>query len=187
MLYELPTKVDVNGIQYSIRSDYRAILDICCALNDCNLQEREKPIIALLIFYKDFDELPSESYQEAFEKCLWFVDGGKERTRKTGKKAPKLMDWEQDFPFIVGPVNRVLGKEIRSLKYLHWWSFLSAYTEIGDCTFQKIVSIRSKRAKGMKLEKGEREWYLQNREIVDFKMEYSHAENEMLSQWTGET
>ena len=65
------------------------------------------------------------------------------------------MDGEQDFPFIVGPVNRVLGKEIRSLKYLHWWSFLSAYTEIGDCTFQKIVSIRSKRAKGMRLEKGE--------------------------------
>ena len=45
------------------------------------------------------------------------------------------MDGEQDFPFIVGPVNRVLGKEIQSLKYLHWWSFLSAYTEIGDCTF----------------------------------------------------
>ena len=94
---------------------------------------------------------------------------------------------EQDFPFIVGPVNRVLGKEIRSLKYLHWWSFLSAYTEIGDCTFQKIVSIRSKRAKGMRLEKGEREWYLRNREIVDFKTEFSNSENEMLSQWTGGT
>lgn len=162
-------------------------MQICCTLNDCNLQEREKPLVALLIFYKDFDKLPLESYQEAFEKRLWFVDGGKERTRKTGKKAPKLMDWDQDFPFIVGLVNRVLGKEIRSLKYLHWWSFLSAYTEIGDCTFQKIVSIRSKRAKGVRLEKGEREWYMRNREIVDFKTEFSNEENEMLSQWTGGT
>ena len=97
------------------------------------------------------------------------------------------MDGEQDFPFIVGPVNRVLGKEIQSLKYLHWWSFLSAYTEIGDCTFQKIVSIQSKRAKGVRLEKGEREWYLRNLEIVDFKTEFSNVENEMLSQWTGGT
>ena len=165
-------------------------MQICCTLNDCNLQEREKSLVALLIFYKDFDKLPLESYQEGFEKCLWKKPSTSE-----------LLDWlqamvlggvpaevvKQDFPFIVGPVNRVLGKEIRSLKYLHWWSFLSAYTEIGDCTFQKIVSIRSKRAKGMRLEKGEREWYLRNREIVDFKTEFSNSENEMLSQWTGGT
>ncbi len=161
-------------------------MQICCTLNDCSLQEKEKSLVALLIFYKDFDKLPLESYQEAFEKCLWFVDGVKKKPENR-EKGPKLMDGEQDFPFIVGPVNRVLGKEIRSLKYLHWWSFLSAYTEIGDCTFQKIVSIQSKRAKGLRLEKGEREWYLRNREIVDFKTEFSNAENEMLSQWTGGT
>ena len=38
-----------------------------------------------------------------------------------------------------------------------------------------------------RLEKGEREWYMQNREIVDFKTEFSNEENEMLSQWTGGT
>lgn len=127
-------------------------MQICCTLNDCNLQEREKSLVALLIFYKDFDKLPLESYQEAFEKCLWFVDGVKKKPENR-EKGPELIDGEQDFPFIVGPVNRVLGKEIQSLKYLHWWSFLSAYTEIGDCTFQKIVSIRSKRAKVCGLKK----------------------------------
>lgn len=111
-------------------------MQICCTLNDCNLQEREKSLVALLIFYKDFDKLPLESYQEAFEKCLWFVDGVKKKPENR-EKGPELIDGEQDFTFIVGPVNRVLGKEIQSLKYLHWWSFLSAYTEIGIACFKK--------------------------------------------------
>lgn len=61
-------------------------MQICCTLNDCNLQEREKSLVALLIFYKDFDKLPLESYQEAFEKCLWFVDGVKKKPENREKR-----------------------------------------------------------------------------------------------------
>ena len=93
------------------------------------------------------------------------------------------MDWEQDFPLIIGPVNRVLGKEIRSVEYLHWWTFLSAYMEVGDCTFAQVVAIRDKKARGKKLDKAENEWLKRNRELVDFKRKYTSSDDETLNGW----
>ena len=102
------------------------------------------------------------------------------------------MAWEQDFQYIVAPVNRVLGYETRALEYdqegntggVHWWTFLSAYMEIGDCLFAQIVGIRSKKAKGKKLDKTEQEFYRKNKEIVDIKVCYTESEEALIKAWT---
>ena len=143
MNYDLPTSVEIGGESYAVRSDYRAILDICAAMSDVELNTQEKAIVALSIFYPDLEKIPSEGMREALER--WFINcGGQPENRQQ----PKLVDWEQDFPYIIAPINRVLGQEIRSVPYLHWWTFISAYYEIGDCTFAQIVSIRDKRRVG---------------------------------------
>lgn len=180
MIYDLPTSIEVGGVEYEIRSDYRAILDICIAISDPEMNEQDKALVALLIFYPHYETIPREHLQEAVEKCYWFINGG---TDDAGQKGPRLMDWEQDFQYIVSPVNRVIGQEIRSTEYLHWWSFLSAYMEIGECTFAQIVSIRDKQQRGKKLEKHEREWLQRNRHLVDFKRKYTEAEDDMLKGW----
>ena len=51
MEYTLPKTVIVGGREYSIRSDYRAILDICEALTDPELSSEEKSAVVLYIFY----------------------------------------------------------------------------------------------------------------------------------------
>lgn len=180
-VYDLPTSLEVGGTEYEIRSDYRAILDICIALSDVNLSEQDKAIVAITIMYPAFEEMPQEHYAEALQKCFWFINcGGDEGATRKG---PKLMDWKQDFQYIVAPVNRVLNTEIRAVKYLHWWSFISAYYEIGDCTFASVVRIRNKKAKGKTLDKQEMEWYNQHRQMVDFKQAYSDAEKDLLKAW----
>ena len=186
MIYDLPTSVEIAGEEYPIRSDYRAVLDICTALSDPELTAQEKSIVALGIFYGEevFQKLPANHYEEALRRCIWFIEGGTTDESST-RKRPKLMDWEQDFQYIVAPVNRVIGTEIRSVKYLHWWSFLSAYYEIGDCVFAQIVRIRSLKARGKPLDKADREWYQQNRKLVDLKTTYTEQENELLKQWGG--
>lgn len=182
MNYGLPTSVEVNGVTYKIRSDYRAVLDICTALTDPELNNDEKVITVLDIFYEDFDSIPIEDYQEAIDRCFRFINCD---TDEPQRKAPKLVDWEQDFQYIVAPINRVVGKEIRAVEYMHWWSFISAYYEIGaDCLFAQIVQIRDKRARGKKLEKYEQEWLRNNRHLVDFKRSYTTAEDELLKAWT---
>lgn len=122
-------------------------------------------------------------YQEAIRACFRFINCGTEENSR--QKSPRLVDWAQDFPYIVAPVNRVCGQEIRAAPYMHWWTFLSYYYEIGgDCTFAQIVHIRDKLARGKPLDKSERAWYRQNRNLVDFQRKYTQAEDALVKAWT---
>lgn len=178
MNFYLPVNAVFGGIEYEIRWDYRAALDICTALEDPSLDNKDKAYVAMEIFYPEFDAIPPENLQEALDFCLDFLACGEGTT--ANKKSVKLMDWEQDFKFIAPAVNRVLGKEIRDQAPLHWWTFIGAYNEIGECTFSHIVSVRDKKHRGKKLEKAEQEWYRRNRDIVDFKSKYTSADAEAL-------
>lgn len=177
----LPTTVEVAGQEYPIRSDFRAILDICVALNDPELSDTDRGQVVLEIFYPDLETMPPEDWNEAIQKCFWFLNCGNQE--KGRQNAPKLVDWEKDFQYIVSPVNRVLGKEIRSEKYVHWWTFISAYYEIGECLFSQIVRIRSQLARGKPLDQGDREWYEKNRGLVDIQRAYTAAEEAVVEEW----
>lgn len=183
MIYTLPETVELGGTEYPIRWDYRPVLDICAALSDPELSDQERAYVALSIFYPDFDEIPQELYQEAIDRCLWFINGGEDQ--RDNAKAPRLLDWEQDFNLMVNPINRVLGREIRKEKPLHWFTFLSAYMEIGDCTFAQVVRIRDQKARGKTLDKQDREWYRRNRRLVDFKHQYTDADRELMKELSG--
>lgn len=177
----LPTSVEIGGKVYDIRTDYRDILTILSAMNDPELNDREKSVAVMVAFYPDVENVPPECYDEAARRCAWFINGGVD---EPAHKSPKLMDWEQDFQYVVAPINRVMGQEIRSSPYMHWWSFLSAYYEIGDCLFAQIVRIRNLRAKG-KMDKDDRRWYQENRELVDFKMRYTSEEEDFINRMMG--
>lgn len=176
----LPTSLEVGGAEYVIRSDYRAALDICAALSDPELDGQERAAVALEVLYPEAASIPPERREEAVERCLWFLRGG---TEEPPRKGPRLVDWAQDLPYIAAPINRVLGREIRSADYLHWWTFLAAYYEIGDCTFAQIVRVRDKLARGKPLDQAERAWYAQNRHLVEFKRKYTEREEAALSRW----
>lgn len=180
MMYDLPTSLEVCGTEYAIESDYRAILDIFAVLADENLSTDEKCIGVLGIFYPDFFSMPEEHMEYAVQKCFWFINGGSE---DKGKKSPKLMDWEQDFQLLVAPINRIAGAEIRAMQYLHWWTFLAYYGEIGDCYFAQIVRIRDLKAKGKLTSKDDKEFYRRNRDVVDIKTRYSDAEENIIKGW----
>ena len=180
--YDLPTSADINGAVYQIRSDYRAVLDIIGVLGDAELSDEDRTLVSLTIFFEDFGSMPVSDFQEAIDYMLWFINGGADNKKKA--KKPKLMDWGQDFPLIVSPINKVLGYEVRAVDYLHWWTFLAAYQEIGDCLFAQVVSIRKKRLMGKKLDKTDSQFYHENHDIVDLKREETDAEKAILEEWT---
>jgi len=176
MMYGLPTSLEVNGTEYRIRTDYRAVLDICAALSDPTMNNREKAI-AMLLLYEDYESIPEKDIEEALKQAAWFINCG---DGVPNRPAPKLMDWEKDFKWIVAPINRIAGTEIRALEYLHWWTFISYYYEIGDCFFAQIVNIRNKKARGKKLEKYEREFYNANRDAIDLREEITDTDKEFI-------
>ena len=177
--WELPTSISVNNTEYAIRTDYRAVMDLLTAFSDKEMlgdSEEETNIIrALLVLNILFiDEVKPEDQNEAIKKAIEFIDMGIESSRDV--KKPTLMDWDQDAPLIIPAINKVLGREIRADKYMHWWTFLSAYMEIGECSFTHIINIRDKKAKGKKLEKWELEYIQEHKEIVLLKEKLTEKE-----------
>ena len=122
------------------------------------------------ILYVDFDKIPSNCWQEATDRASEFIDCG---IKDTGQHKPRLMDWEQDAAIIVPAVNKVAGMDVRSVKYMHWWTFLGFYMEIGECLLATVVSIRDKKRRGKKLEKWEKEFERENKELIQLKVPYS--------------
>lgn len=183
MNWGLPNSLDVAGTTYSIRTDYRCILDILTDLANPEADGEERALIVLIGLYPDFDAMPPEHYEEAINCGMWFINGGKEEPKQV--KAPRLVDFEQDYQLISAPINRVAGQEIRALEYYHWWSWLANYNEIGDCVFAQVVRIRDQLARGKTLDKSDREWYRRNRELVDFKNKYTSAQKCLLKEWGG--
>ena len=175
--YDLPTSIEINGAEYKIRTDYRAILDILIACADPELTPYEQQEVMFDILYIDGESIPLSDYREACEKAAEFIDCGSVEEKK---KSPRLIDWEQDAGIIVPAVNKVAGKEIRALEYMHWWTFLSFFMEIGDGLFSQVLSIRQKKAKRKKLEKWEREFERENSSLVKLENKMSEEEKETI-------
>ena len=180
--WDFPTSLNVGGIDYEIRTDYRAVLDVLTALNDPDLTDADDAMTAYMqsqvimqIMFPNYEEIPQEHIQEALDKVMEFIDIGVSDDRKK----PKTMDWEQDAPILIPAINKVLNCEIRAQKYIHWWTFLGAYMEIGESLFSSIVNIRQKLAKpGKKLEKWEQEFYKENKSLIDFHAKTERSEEE---------
>ena len=174
--WKLPTSLNIGGVDYAIRTDYRAILDILRAFNDPDLPDWAKQEVMLQILFEDKDSLPESSLQEACEKAVAFIDCGHEPEDK-GKTQPRLMDWDQDADMLIPAINKVYeGGDIRAASYIHWWTFLGYYMEIGDGLFSTVLNIRQKRAKGKKLEKWEREFERDNKRLIQLMTPISEEE-----------
>ena len=180
MIGVLPTSLEVDGRNYEIRTDFRVALLIFQAFNDPELTDYEKNVICLQSLYK---EIPS-NVEAACTKAAWFLDGG---DKPRSKQAPtKVIDWEQDEQLMFPAINKVAGYETRSADYVHWWTFLGFFNEIGEGLWQQIMNIRLKKAKHKKLEKWEKEFYKEHKEIIDLKKKLSKEEQEKEQKWIDE-
>lgn len=171
--YNLPTSIDVCGVEYPIRSDFRCVLDILTAASDPELNDWERQEVMTEILYEDSDGIPFSAYGEACKKAVEFIDFG---VKSDSKPRHRLMDWEQDAQIIIPAINKVAGIEIRSVPYLHWWTFMGYFMEIGEGVFSQVVSIRQKKAKKKKLEKWEREFERENASLVNLKSKQSEED-----------
>lgn len=179
--WEFPTSLNVGGVDYEIRTDYRVVLDLFTALSDPDLKDADEQMTAYMqsrvileIMFPDCNNIPMEHWEEALQKVSGFIDMGISDDRKK----PKTMDWEQDAPIIIPAINKVLNREIRAESYMHWWTFLGAYMEIGESLFSNVVHIRQKKASGKKLEKWEQDFYKENKSLIDFKQKNQRSQEE---------
>lgn len=164
--YDLPTSLTIGEVEYRIRYNWRAVLDILVACADPELDDAGKAECMIRILYPDWKDIPEYLLAEACEKACEFIDCGQ---KDDGKPKPKMIDWEQDASIIVPEINKVAGREIRLDPNIHWWTFFGWFMGIGDGLLASVLHIRQKKAKHKKLEKWEQEFYNANKTLIDMK------------------
>lgn len=169
-MYDLPTSLYIDNQPYDItrKGDYRMVIGCFVALNDTELTQQERLYSALMLFYADIDciedivlNFPTDAlFTEAVTQMYWFFNCG--QSEVGAKTNRKLVDWEQDEQMIMSAINSVANTEVRSVEYMHWWTFMGYYTAVGESVFSTVVSIRDKIVKGKKLEDYEKEFKHEN-------------------------
>ena len=184
--YELPTSVILNNTAHTIRNngDFRMVLDCFKLLQDEELDDNERRLACLVVFYDELDGLDSiyklGNIEEATKQMFSFFNCNQE---SVGIKTPgKVVDWSRDALMIISAVNKVAGKEIRAEKYVHWWTFMSYYMAIGESSLATVINIRLKLLKGKKLEKFEREYVDENPDLFTRHDSYTQDEQDFLSE-----
>lgn len=158
-LWELPKEAVLCGEAFPHKTDYRQILKLIAVLSDEGKPAQLRWLTALAYFYEK--PIPQALEEAAMAYLSDFLSYG-----EAGTPGPKLLDWRIDAPEIIADINAVAGMEVRSLDYLHWWSFLSFFHGIRDGRLSALVTIRDKLRRGKKLEPHEQEYYIRNKAKV---------------------
>ena len=176
MFFDLPKALEVGDKSWEIRTDYRDILTIITAFEDAELSASEKAYVCLTIMYVEFESMPESLYEQALQAAMKFIERDNEDDRH--KNTKRVVDWEQDANLIFPAVNRVAGMEVRTVEYMHWWTFMGYFMEINEGVYSTVLSLRSKKNSGKKLEKWEREWWAKNKSICQLKKRYTEEERQ---------
>jgi len=166
MIGHLPESLAVCGRDIPINADFRNVLTIFEAFADPELTEYEKAYVCIRRLYRE--PIKANIAEEAIKQAFWFVDGGD--MPKSKPEQVRTIDWKHDEQMILPAVSKTMGVvDIRSLPYLHWWTFLGAFGEIGDGLFSQVVHIRHKMNHGKKLDKTEKEFLKNNKELIKLR------------------
>lgn len=167
-ILKLPSSLLVGGEEREINSDFRPCIYIMQIFERADLTVFEKTEIMVGILF--VDELPVELIQEAAEKAVWFLNMGDTEESEGGRDYGRLFSWEQDLRFIIAAVDKSAGCSVRIKEHYHWWEFISAFYESGECVFNTIVHQRKLKKSG-KQTKTDKEWWAENRDIAELKIE----------------
>lgn len=193
-MYEIPTTIEIDNRVFPIRcnGDYRMVLDCFSCLNDFDLTEQERICGALIIFYEDFNEVADLAWldEDTFTKLVKKMFEFMECNENPMHKMPyRTIDWDKDSQMISSAVNKVAHMEVRSVEYLHWWTFIGYFSEVGESVLSTVVGIRNKIKRGKKLEKYEKEFKANNPHyfIWDSRTaEQKKDDDDILSIWNKE-
>lgn len=175
-ILKLPSSLLVQGQQLAINADWRPCVNIMRMFERTDLSDSEKIMCMVGILY--VDEIPDNLLVEAAEQAVWFLNLGEESTGK-GKTTGRLFSWEQDLKYIISAVDKSAGFSIRSKDFYHFWEFMSAFFESGECVFNTLVHQRKLKKTG-KQSKADKEWWIENKDIAELKVELTSDEKEVL-------
>lgn len=140
----LPDEVEIDGTRYRLNTDYRICIMYEMLMLDDEVEDRNKLIKALRLFYGD--TIPRD-VDAAVDKIIWFYNCGRdkeERKSKEGKRSKKrIYDFDYDADYIYAAFLQQYGVDLQD-EEIHWWKFRAMFKSLRDDTeFVKIMGYRS--------------------------------------------
>lgn len=164
---QLPENVEIGGVEYPIRSDFRTSILFELLIQDDEMDAKDKIMPALNLYYP---EIP-QNISEAVDKLLWFYRCGKNtddirNDSGNAEGAPnKVYSFEYDDDYIYAAFLEQYGIDLQDVKYLHWWKFRALFKSLGENTeFVKIMGYRSMKISS-KMSKEQKDFYKHMQEI----------------------
>lgn len=141
MLDKLPT--EYKG--YPINSDFRIGIQMFQALSDNDLTDMEKMSMscALLFEVDGVTEYPDMATMQ--EGVHWFLsDWYTDNPVKDNKESKKDMDYDVDQWRIFSAFLTQFGINLNEVD-MHFWVFMGLLSTLEECSFTRIVDIRTKK------------------------------------------
>ena len=117
-----PETVEVNGREYRIEADYRKVLAYQRLLQDPEMDDQDKAVLGLALFYGD--QVRREDVQDLLAYTQYFINRGQE-PREGDDEAPRkerTFDILEDSGRIYAAFLQVYGINLRKAK-IHFWIF----------------------------------------------------------------
>lgn len=152
-----PEVIELNGKEYPINSDHRTSILFETAMRDNELDDTQKLLIALNLYY---EEIP-EDVQAAFESIIWFYTLGKQskldnsansdnsdnsvNSVDSKQSSPRRPDYsfEHDGEYVYTSFLSAYNIDLTEVD-LHWWKFRTLFNNLPEDTIMKqIIDIRN--------------------------------------------
>jgi len=138
----LPSSVEVEGIFYPIKTDFRYWLMFARLLED------EKAVIDEADFL--YEGLIPQDKKEGFNKLVEFYSPKKELPRNLGgSSGEKVIDYDIDADYIYAAFMEVYGIDLMATDKqgkiipMHWHKFLALFSALHDTKLNEIIGYRS--------------------------------------------
>lgn len=152
LLNRFPEAVRIDGVQYGLNTDFRVGLRIMAAYEDPALTGLEKQLVLCGLLYQ---KQPPD-FSKAVRAGVRFLDGGEPPGERVGGRK---YSFTQDGAYIYSAVLQTHGVDLQTVDYMHWWKFRALFLDLReDTTFQRMLSLRSRREKGLLTREEKRLW-----------------------------
>ena len=156
---------------YPVDMNFDTGIKITQCLVDKELKEEERVSIALWLMFPEGADLDANSAAEALR---WYLNGWNHDNTKREKDEAEVMDFDIDQWRIYAAFRAQYKINLNTAK-LHFWEYMGLLSNLNECAFTQVVSIRSRKITA-KMTPEEKRAIAKAKEIYKIKKEDSLPE-----------
>jgi hypothetical protein len=178
LIDELPKKVEIDGEEIEINTDYRNVLLYFRVLKDEEIEDRDKLEIATRLFFKRTPRNIEEAMRYINEE---YIVCSSRKKIKVCEKEKLVFDFEQDGGLIYASFWQEYKINLIDVK-MHWYVFKALFDGLGEETvLRRVIEFRKMKPKDMPRERWielmemQRELSIKDTSIKDTRSEASRS------------